>query len=115
MGTPLSTYRLQLGRQVRFADARALIPYLNELGAGHLYVSPILAARSGSAHGYDAVDPTRLNPELGGERPFRALTRALAAAGMGLLVEGVNPPAAQAVDHIENALYLQPLIEVRVP
>jgi len=97
METPVSTYRLQLNRQFRFADAQALVPYLKELGAGHLYVSPILAARRGSSHGYDGVDPTRVNPELGGERPFRALARELARAGMGLLVDIV--PNHMAASH----------------
>ncbi|MFP5380443.1 MAG: alpha-amylase family glycosyl hydrolase, partial [Vicinamibacteria bacterium] len=62
---PSSTYRLQLGPHLRFADAEALLPYLDALGVGACYLSPILAARPGSSHGYDVVDHTRLNPELG--------------------------------------------------
>jgi (1->4)-alpha-D-glucan 1-alpha-D-glucosylmutase len=61
---------------MRFADARALVPYLLDLGVSHLYLSPSLQARSGSTHGYDVVDPTRISEALGGEAEFRALARA---------------------------------------
>ena len=50
-----------------FADAAGLAPYLSALGVSHVYLAPVFAARPGSSHGYDVVDPTRLNPELGGE------------------------------------------------
>jgi len=66
-------YRLQLGPDLSFADARQLVPYLRELGVSHLYLSPSLQARAGSTHGYDVVDPTRISDELGGEGEFRAL------------------------------------------
>ena len=39
---------LQLGPDLTFDDARALIPYLRELGVSHLYLSPSLQARQGS-------------------------------------------------------------------
>jgi (1->4)-alpha-D-glucan 1-alpha-D-glucosylmutase len=82
-----STYRLQLGGPVRLADALAAVPYLDALGAGALYLSPITAATPGSGHGYDVCDPTCINPELGTEDDLRALSAALAARGMGLLVD----------------------------
>ena len=84
---PVSTYRLQLHRRFRFLDALALLPYLEALGVGDLYASPLLAARRGSSHGYDVVDPTRLNPELGTEEEFDALASALAERNMGLLLD----------------------------
>ena len=43
-----ATYRLQLGPSLGFREARALIPYLAELGVSHLYLSPLLQARHGS-------------------------------------------------------------------
>jgi (1->4)-alpha-D-glucan 1-alpha-D-glucosylmutase len=82
-----STYRVQLSRAFPFAAATAVVPYLADLGVSHLYTSPILRARSGSAHGYDVVDPTQVAPELGGEAGLRELVAALRAAGMGLLVD----------------------------
>ncbi len=68
-------YRLQLGPDLTFADARRLVPYLRDLGVSHLYLSPSLQARPGSTHGYDVLDPTRVSEELGGEDELRALCR----------------------------------------
>jgi (1->4)-alpha-D-glucan 1-alpha-D-glucosylmutase len=78
-----ATYRLQLGPGLRFDDVRALVPYLRDLGISHLYLSPSLQARSGSTHGYDVVDPTRVSESLGGEDGLRAL----AGEGLGIILD----------------------------
>ena len=86
--TPLrATYRLQLGGEFGFAAARELVPYLRDLGVSHLYLPPSFQARAGSTHGYDVVDPTSISEELGGEREFEALARAVREAGMGLILD----------------------------
>jgi (1->4)-alpha-D-glucan 1-alpha-D-glucosylmutase len=100
MSAPRATVRLQLHRDFTFADATRLVPYLAALGISHLYSSPILAARAGSMHGYDVTDPTRVNPELGGEDGLRSLVTALRAAGLGLIVDIV--PNHMAAGGIEN-------------
>jgi (1->4)-alpha-D-glucan 1-alpha-D-glucosylmutase len=82
-----ATYRLQLAADMTFADARALVPYLRDLGVSHLYLSPSFAAREGSTHGYDVVDPTRFSEALGGEEGFRALAAAARAAGLGIVLD----------------------------
>ncbi|MEJ0019845.1 MAG: malto-oligosyltrehalose synthase [Acetobacteraceae bacterium] len=87
MSVPLATMRLQLHRDFTFADAIGVVPYLATLGVSHLYASPILTARPGSMHGYDVIDPTRVNPELGGEAGLRDLVRCLREAGIGLIVD----------------------------
>jgi (1->4)-alpha-D-glucan 1-alpha-D-glucosylmutase len=95
-----STYRLQLSPAQDFAAARALVGYLVDLGVGALYCSPILQAAPGSTHGYDVVDPTHANDELGGEAGRAELVAALRTAGLGVLVDlvpnhmGVAVPAA---------------------
>ena len=61
---PRATYRLQLNSRFTFADAAAMVPYLAELGISHCYTSPCFAARTGSSHGYDVVNPTELNAEM---------------------------------------------------
>src|SRR5215218_56946 len=78
-----ATYRLQLSPELDFAAVRELIPYLRDLGVSHLYLSPSLQARSGSTHGYDQVDPTRVSDALGGEGALRAL----ASEGLGIVLD----------------------------
>ena len=85
--TPRATYRLQLHRDFTFADAEALVPYLDRLGISHVYTSPITTATPGSTHGYDVTDPTRISDELGGENGFRRLVAALKARGMGVIID----------------------------
>ena len=86
-GTLTATYRIQFNAGFRLADARALVPYLERLGISHVYASPLLAARPGSQHGYDVVDPTRLNPEVGTEEELRALASELRERGMGIVLD----------------------------
>ena len=57
----------------------ALLPYLDALGVGALYASPLLESGAGSNHGYDVVDPTRVSAERGGERARGAGRRAARA------------------------------------
>jgi (1->4)-alpha-D-glucan 1-alpha-D-glucosylmutase len=82
-----STYRVQMNAGFTFEQARARVSYFARLGISHLYCSPILAARRGSMHGYDVVDPTRVNPELGSEDDLHALASELRAHDMGLVVD----------------------------
>jgi (1->4)-alpha-D-glucan 1-alpha-D-glucosylmutase len=81
------TYRLQLGPGLGFDEARALVPYLRDLGVSHLYLPPSFQARPGSTHGYDVVDPTSISSELGGEDAFRALVGAARDAGLGVILD----------------------------
>jgi (1->4)-alpha-D-glucan 1-alpha-D-glucosylmutase len=81
-----STYRLQL-HGLGLAGARALVPYLADLGIETLYLSPILAAVPGSSHGYDVIDPGRIDPALGSDEDFGALLDELGARGMRLLLD----------------------------
>ena len=82
-----ATYRIQFHKGFTFADAEQQVPYLASLGISHLYASPITTAQPGSTHGYDVIDPTRVNPELGGEAGFRSLVAALHAHDMGVVLD----------------------------
>ncbi len=97
-----ATYRLQLGPGLGFREARELVPYLRDLGVSHLYLSPSLQARSGSTHGYDVVDPTRISEDLGGEEEFRALC----SAGLAVVLDIV--PNHMATSE-ENPFWRDPL------
>ena len=97
---PRATYRVQLHAGFTFADACAIVPYLDELGISHLYVSPVLQAAPGSTHGYDVVDHGRVSDELGGAAAFERLTDALRERGMGLVLDIV--PNHMAIAGEEN-------------
>ncbi|MEX5612774.1 malto-oligosyltrehalose synthase, partial [Pseudomonas protegens] len=87
---PRATLRLQFHQGFTLDHALPLVPYFAGLGLSHLYASPLLCARAGSMHGYDVVDPTRVNPELGGEAALVRLVDALRQHGMGLILDIVS-------------------------
>ena len=86
---PLATYRLQLTVDFNFDAAAAVAPYLKALGISHVYASPFMKARKGSMHGYDIVDHTKFNPELGGAEGFARLAAALKDNDLGLILDFV--------------------------
>jgi (1->4)-alpha-D-glucan 1-alpha-D-glucosylmutase len=103
---PASTYRLQLGPDLKFADAAKLSRYLADLGVTHAYLSPILGAGIGSTHGYDVVDHSKIDAQLGGAKGFAALRKAFAAAGIGIIVDVVpNHMAIPVPEYLNKALW----------
>jgi len=106
--TPVSTYRLQLNRELTFRQAAQVAPYLARLGVTHLYASPYLKASPGSVHGYDVVDHQSLNPEIGGEADHGLLCAALERAGLGQVMDvvpnhmGIERGNALWADVLEN-------------
>jgi malto-oligosyltrehalose synthase len=93
-----STYRLQLNA-IGFSAAADLVPFLNDLGVQTCYVSPISQARRGSTHGYDAIDPVRLDPSLGSRADYDRLLDRLADHGMTLLVDVVPNHMAASTEN----------------
>ena len=106
-GVPTATYRLQFSPTFTFADAAALVPYLDDLGISHVYASPYLKARPGSLHGYDVVDHNTLNPDLGGEPAFVAWIEALRRHGMGHILDFV--PNHMGIAAADNPWWLDVL------
>ena len=110
---PVSTYRVQLRPPSTtgtadhpgfgFDDAAAVVGYLSELGVTHLYCSPYLQAAPGSAHGYDVVDHTVLNRELGGQPAFDRMVAACRAAGLGIVLDVVPNHMAVSEPQSQNA------------
>ena len=84
---PNATYRLQFNAEFTFDQARQIAAYLADLGISDLYSSPVLRARSGSMHGYDVVDASMVNPELGGEEQFQELQNELARLQLGFVLD----------------------------
>lgn len=84
---PRCTFRVQLHADFGFDDAAAIVEYLARLGVSHLYCSPYLQAAQGSTHGYDVLDHSRLNEELGGADAHGRLTEVLGAHGLGQVLD----------------------------
>ncbi|NVJ20090.1 malto-oligosyltrehalose synthase [Myxococcus sp. AM011] len=87
--TPLSTYRVQMHRGFTFQQAREVVPFLARLGVSDFYASPYLKATPGSTHGYDCVDHTQLNPEVGSPEDHAALCATLREHGLGQVLDVV--------------------------
>ena len=106
---PVSTYRVQLRPPAAdhpgfgFDDAAAAAGYLADLGVTHLYCSPYLQAAPGSPHGYDVVDHTVLNLELGGQPAFDRMVAACRAAGLGIVLDVVPNHMAVSEPESQNA------------
>ncbi|SFC87361.1 malto-oligosyltrehalose synthase [Spirosoma endophyticum] len=82
MNNPVSTYRLQFHQNFTFRDVERIIPYLDKLGVRTIYASPIFEAVPGSVHGYDSVNPQRINPEIGTLAQLKAISQQLAKLGI---------------------------------
>ncbi|ABI61645.1 malto-oligosyltrehalose synthase [Granulibacter bethesdensis] len=102
-----ATARLQFHKDFTLADGTKLVPYLASLGISHLYASPLLKARPGSTHGYDIVDHTQLNPEIGDEAALQTMVAALRQHDMGLILDIV--PNHMGVGGTDNLWWLDVL------
>ena len=100
MTAPSATYRLQLHASFTFDDAAALCSYLSDLGLTHIYCSPYLQAAKGSMHGYDVIDHSRPNAELGGDDGLQRLVASLQEHGLGQVLDIV--PNHMAISSSEN-------------
>src|SRR6202165_4662027 len=104
---PSATYRLQLTANFDFDAAAAIAPYLKALGITHVYASPFMKARKGSTHGYDVVNHTVINPDLGGDAGFERLSEALRQHDLGLILDFV--PNHVGVHFADNPWWLDVL------
>lgn len=95
-----ATYRIQLHAGFGFEAAAAIVDYLAGLGITHLYCSPYLQARQGSSHGYDVINPHRVNVELGGATAHAHLCQTLGRHGLGQVLDVV--PNHMAITGPEN-------------
>ena len=98
---PTATYRLQFNHSFTFARARALVPYFHALGISDCYASSFLRAMPGSMHGYDVIDPTTLNGEIGSEQEFAAMAETIRTHSMGLILDVV--PNHMGIGKVLNA------------
>ena len=105
---PLAFYRLQLHKDFTFQQAAAILPYLRDLGISHCYLSPFLKARPGSGHGYDIIDHSTINPEIGSRDDFARFLVALEQQDMALVLDivpnhmGIGSDNQWWMDVLEN-------------
>lgn len=85
MFDPVSTYRIQFHKGFTFSDLEQVLNYLQKLGVRTIYASPIFESTPGSTHGYDALNPHRINPEVGSPEQLQEISRRLREQGMGWL------------------------------
>ena len=94
---PISTYRIQFHKEFTFKDFEKIIPYLKKLGVSTIYASPVFESTPGSTHGYDGLNPTRINPEIGTEEDLRNIHAILEESKIQWLQDIV--PNHMAFDH----------------
>jgi (1->4)-alpha-D-glucan 1-alpha-D-glucosylmutase len=105
---PTSTYRLQLHKGFNFDDAARVADYLASLGISHIYSSPYLQAAPNSMHGYDVVDPTKVNEELGGDDGHLRFCQRLGELRLGQVLDivpnhmAISPSNPYWWDVLEN-------------
>jgi (1->4)-alpha-D-glucan 1-alpha-D-glucosylmutase len=104
---PVSTYRVQLNHLFKFSDAKALVPYLHELGVTEVYASPYFKAKKGSLHGYDLLNHNELNSEIGTEKEYEEWVGELARYGMGQVLDIV--PNHMSITEDENSWWMDVL------
>jgi (1->4)-alpha-D-glucan 1-alpha-D-glucosylmutase len=116
MRIPAASYRIQFTPSFGFEDATQVIPYLAALGVSDLYASPIFKAKKGSKHGYDIVDPNRLNEEFGTEGAFGDLITVLKENDLGwiqdivpnhMAFDGENEMLMDVMENGENSEYIE--------
>jgi malto-oligosyltrehalose synthase/4-alpha-glucanotransferase len=107
MHNPVATYRIQFHKEFTFEDFNSIIPYLQKLGVSTIYASPIFEATPGSTHGYDGVNPHRINPEIGTEEQLRDFSKKLREQGISWLQDIVPNHMA----YHPNNLWLMDVLE----
>ncbi|MFL5811124.1 MAG: malto-oligosyltrehalose synthase, partial [Flavisolibacter sp.] len=97
MNNLTSTYRIQFHKDFNFDALQKALTYLESLGIGTLYASPIFEAVPGSTHGYDGLNPHRVNPEVGPAQQLTEISLRLSDKNISWLQDIV--PNHMAFDH----------------
>jgi len=94
MAVPSSTYRLQVRPSFDLHAAAVASDYLATLGAGALYLSPVLPSAPGSDHGYDVIAWDRIDPQRGGADGWTRMLAAARSRSLDIVVDIVPNHAA---------------------
>jgi len=85
----------------RLARLEPWLDHVARLGCGGLLLTPIFASLT---HGYDTVDPFRIDPRLGDEDDFRTLVDACRARDLRLVLDGVFNHVSRAFPPFADVL-----------
>ncbi|MDZ7739990.1 MAG: malto-oligosyltrehalose synthase [Bacteroidales bacterium] len=96
---PVSAYRIQFNKDFTFSHAEKIVSYLHKLGIRTIYASPVLQAGRNSMHGYDVMDPLRLNKEIGTKQNFEKLISTLHGYDMGWIQDIVPNHMAYSTEN----------------
>jgi (1->4)-alpha-D-glucan 1-alpha-D-glucosylmutase len=103
----IGTYRIQLTPDFGFDQCGKIIPYLKNLGISHIYLSPIFQAEKGSTSGYDVIDNTKINVELGGKKAFYKLLKIANKKKLSVILDIV--PNHVSIKSDKNKLWMDVL------
>ncbi|SEW44057.1 malto-oligosyltrehalose synthase [Chitinophaga arvensicola] len=105
---PLTTYRIQFNETFTFRHLEEILDYLQQLGITTIYASPIFDAVPGSMHGYDGINPHRINPAIGTLEDLRRISASLQQRGMSWVQDivpnhmALHPGNAWLMDALER-------------
>ncbi len=100
MPRPTSTYRVQVHAGFDLDAVTGILDYVADLGAGWVYLSPLLTAEPGSLHGYDVIDHEAVDPARGGRAALERAAPAAHERGLGVLVDIVPNHVGVATPHL---------------
>jgi (1->4)-alpha-D-glucan 1-alpha-D-glucosylmutase len=101
MSVPPSSYRLQVRPAFDLYAAADVCDYLATLGAGAVYLSPLLPSAHGSDHGYDVIAFDTVDPQRGGVDGWTHLLAAARARTLDVVVD-IVPNHTGVADAAEN-------------
>ncbi|HJQ42348.1 MAG TPA: malto-oligosyltrehalose synthase [Jatrophihabitantaceae bacterium] len=99
--TPSSTVRLQIRATFDLDAAAAVCEYLARLGAGAVYLSPLLPSAAGSDHGYDVVAYDTVDAARGGPGAWQHFLEAARTHDLQVIVD-IVPNHTGVADAAEN-------------
>ena len=107
MYNPLATYRIQFHKGFTLHEFESLLSYFQKLGVSTIYASPIFQSAPGSLHGYDVINPNKINPGVGSLEELKVISKNLSETNIGWLQDIV--PNHMAFD--SRNLWLKDVLE----
>ncbi len=108
---PVSTYRIQFSGEYPFSRFNEISDYLEKLGIGTVYASPVFSALKGSTHGYDVIRHDNINPEIGNASELEIIRSGLKERQIGWIQDIVpnhmafDPSNPYIFDLLENGIH----------